>query len=101
MYKKITRRQVIFPEYLDSDTLDLLNKLFNLDPKKRLGCNPDEASLNIEGLKGHPYFKGINFRRLDEIKPELPADLLFHMEKMNKEQSELIERESVKVIKEH
>lgn len=85
VYKKITRRQLIFPEHLDSETLDLLNKLFNLDPSKRLGCNPDDASLNIEGLKSHPFFKGMNFRRLDDIPAELPSDLLFYLDKLGKE----------------
>lgn len=52
------------------DALDLIVKLLNRDPRKRLGAGPGDA----EEIKKHPFFKNINWedamqRRLKPPKP--------------------------------
>ena len=47
---------------------DLINKLLNVDPNKRLGYGKN----GIEELKNHPYFKEINWKNLEELKVTPP-----------------------------
>jgi len=57
---------------MSPDTLDLIVKLLNRDPRKRLGAGEGDA----EEIKKHPFFKGINWedvlqRKLKPPKPQI------------------------------
>lgn len=57
MYKKILQNPLKFPPFLEgSDAQDLLIKLLQKDPTKRL----DDAQL----IKNHPFFKNIDWKKL-------------------------------------
>lgn len=57
MYKKILQNPLKFPSFLEgTDAEDLLTKLLQKDPSKRL----DEA----KAIKAHPFFRNIDWKRL-------------------------------------
>lgn len=58
------------PSDMSSDALDLIVKLLNRDPKKRLGAGPEDA----EEIKKHPFFKNINWQDVlqRKLKPPKP-----------------------------
>jgi len=56
-FDKIITRKVTWPEDMDTDTVDIIDKLLQLDPRDRLG---------FEGLKSHSYFRSINFKQIGE-----------------------------------
>lgn len=56
-------------------SLPLVTQLLSKDPKQRLGCQADRAS----GVKAHPFFKNINFKRLEAgiLEPSFVPDVSF------------------------
>lgn len=60
MYKKILQDELKFPEVFDSDAKDLLIKLLDRDPKKRLG-----GKSGSEEIKKHQFFNNIDWKRLN------------------------------------
>ena len=72
MFENIKRGPLQVPSDMSSDALDLIVKLLNRDPRKRLGAGPGDA----EEIKKHPFFKDINWddalqRKLKPPKPVL------------------------------
>jgi serine/threonine protein kinase len=68
MYDKILNSDLILPEQLMStEAMDLLTRLLERDPKKRLGSGPTEW----QEIKNHPFFDGIDWEQLynKSIKP--------------------------------
>eukprot|EP01086_Lenisia_limosa_P001758 TRINITY_DN1359_c0_g1_i4.p1 TRINITY_DN1359_c0_g1~~TRINITY_DN1359_c0_g1_i4.p1 ORF type:complete len:147 (-),score=33.23 TRINITY_DN1359_c0_g1_i4:85-525(-) len=67
MYENILRKPIVFPESFDKDTKSMLMGLLDRDPSKRLGSGPNGG----RDVKSHPFFKTINFDKLDakEIPP--------------------------------
>lgn len=74
MYKKAVNDPLTFPPGWDPDFMDLLTKLLQKDPKKRLG-NGDVDSTPI---KAHPFFKSINWLRLfnRQIEPDFKPTIV-------------------------
>mmetsp|Transcript_10904 Transcript_10904/g.16262 ORF Transcript_10904/g.16262 Transcript_10904/m.16262 type:complete len:585 (-) Transcript_10904:149-1903(-) len=56
---------VTFPENLTGDAKDLISKLLTVNHKERMGAN------GIDEIKKHPFFKDINWQKLErlELKP--------------------------------
>lgn len=59
MYKKILEDPLIFPSDMDSITKDLITKLLNRDPAKRLGYH------GVSEIKEHQFFKDIDWVKLN------------------------------------
>ncbi|XP_051542318.1 G protein-coupled receptor kinase 5 isoform X2 [Myxocyprinus asiaticus] len=57
----------------DEDTKSICKSLLTKNPKERLGCKPEAGA---EVIKGHPFFKDINFTRLEagRIEPQFVPD---------------------------
>lgn len=55
----LLRRKVEIPEYASEHTSSFIASLLELEPEKRLGGGPASEGLDINGLKGHPYFFGL------------------------------------------
>ena len=80
LYDKILEGKYETPDHLSKDVLDLLSKILEIDPKKRI---------NFEGIKSHPWFslidkrylmhKGINVN--EDIIP-IDEEILQKMEKL-------------------
>lgn len=74
MFSKICSRELVFPYGLDPEAVDIIDRLLHLEPSERLGVGPEGSENSFEALKAHPYFKGINFKLLDQTAPPVPAD---------------------------
>ena len=66
LYTNITQKKLIFPEYFSERAKNLLKKLLEKNPQKRI---------DLEDIKKHKFFKGIDWNELElkNIKP--PRDL--------------------------
>ena len=53
---------------MDSETVDIIQKLTDIDPISRLGYR------SITALKQHPFFEGIDFKGLEERTVVPPKD---------------------------
>lgn len=68
LYRKIVNEKVVFPSDIDSVSVDLISKLLEKDPLKRLG-SAKESSLAI---KRHPWFKSVNWKKVYAKKVNAP-----------------------------
>lgn len=71
--QKIVKDKIKLPGFLSSDAHALLKGLLNKEAPKRLGC----GAKGIEEIKGHKWFKPINWKKLDarEIQPSFRPDV--------------------------
>ncbi len=46
------------------EAVDLIDKLLNLNPLKRLGYGPPGSGNDYDALKNHSFFKGVNFAKI-------------------------------------
>jgi serine/threonine protein kinase len=60
LFEKIRNGDLTFPKYLSPNAKDLLSKLLERDPTKRLGTGPDDAG----EIKNHPFFEEIQWDAL-------------------------------------
>ena len=69
MYDMITKSELRFPKKfkVSDEAKDLLSKLLVKDQKERFGRNG-----GFEEIKKHPFFKGMDFKALEEKKIEAP-----------------------------
>ncbi|XP_013385959.1 3-phosphoinositide-dependent protein kinase 1 [Lingula anatina] len=68
IFQKIVKVDYAFPEGFDPDARDLVDKLIQLDPTKRIGC---EEEGGYGPLKTHSFLKGIKWDDLINQKPPL------------------------------
>jgi serum/glucocorticoid-regulated kinase 2 len=67
MYRKILSDPLRFPDSMGSEARDLLTKLLNRDPAKRLGVK------GAQEIRNHPFFaRHIDFKRLWQKKIQPP-----------------------------
>ncbi|SBT50397.1 rac-beta serine/threonine protein kinase, putative [Plasmodium ovale wallikeri] len=57
LFERIKYETLTYPSTLSSTAVDLLKKLFEKNPKKRLGSGVTDA----EEIKSHPFFKNVNW----------------------------------------
>jgi len=69
IFEKIKNVQVNYPNYMDPEIKDLIQKLLIKDPKQRLGAGPKGSTNDYQALKSHPFLKGVNFAKLHIQKP--------------------------------
>ena len=64
---KIYDQEVQYPNSMNKDAKDFIQKLLTINPSERLGSGPN----GIEDIKNHPFFKGINWNdaEMQKIKP--------------------------------
>lgn len=60
IFQRIIARDLKLPEYFSDAARDLIDKLLDMDPSKRLGAGPG----GYAALKKHPFFKGIDWKNL-------------------------------------
>ena len=65
LFNMIKYANVCYPNDISSTSIDFLNKIFTIDPKKRLG------SKGTDEVRNHPFFEGIDFEEIynKKIKP--------------------------------
>ena len=71
------------------EAVDLVEKLLQLNPLKRLGAGSEDSDINFQALKDHQFFKDISFEKIKSgtTAPPIPAMLfenaLNHEEQKN------------------
>ncbi|CDO69253.1 hypothetical protein BN946_scf185042.g155 [Trametes cinnabarina] len=63
-WQKIKQLEYSFPEGFDDQAQDLIRKLLVRDPDQRLGAGPPGSPWDMDALRNHPFFSGINWRTL-------------------------------------
>jgi len=77
LFEKIRKCLIMIPKDLSPECQDLLAKLFEADPDKRLGGGPRD----VEEIKEHNWFKGIDWQMIHDksvrppFKPKLQSEL--------------------------
>ena len=71
--QKIEEEQIEFPENFPIVAKDLCIKLLDKDPSRRLGWGRSGMINDIEALKSHPFFYGIDFDNLVLWKSPVPV----------------------------
>jgi protein-serine/threonine kinase len=66
--RRIYQQEVDYPKKIDNNAKDLMQKLLILDPNERLGSGPEGG----EKIKNHPFFKGINWKNVQDRKIKPP-----------------------------
>ena len=66
LFDSICNSRIPYSRYLDSYTIDFLDKLLQREPTQRLGCMEDR-----QPIRKHGFFRSIDFSRLEkrEITP--------------------------------
>ncbi|XP_056658340.1 G protein-coupled receptor kinase 4 isoform X2 [Monodelphis domestica] len=59
--RRVKEDQEVYSEKFSEEAQSICRMLLTKDPRKRLGCKGEGAA----GVKLHPFFKGINFKRLE------------------------------------
>ena len=78
LFKKIKNCQLVLHDYFSEDLKDLLQKLLEKDPEKRFGV------YNKEELKLHPFFKGIDWKKLENKEITPPFDFIKQKNEIDK-----------------
>ena len=68
LYNNIIKKKLLFPEFFSETLKDLLKKLLEKNPKKRIGI--------IEDIKKHNFFKEIEWNELEFKRIKPPLDLV-------------------------
>lgn len=69
IFEKIKSGTFDLPEDTPADMKDIVQKLLEKDPEKRLGAGPKGSDHDYTALKSHPFFAGINFETLPTMTP--------------------------------
>ena len=68
LYNNIAKKKLLFPEFFSESIKDLLKKLLEKNPKKRIGI--------AEEIKNHKFFKDIEWNELEFKRIKPPLDLV-------------------------
>eukprot|EP00347_Sterkiella_histriomuscorum_P012122 403369810 len=63
-FHNISTANYTFTDEFSPEARDLITKLLQKDPTKRLGTGEPGSDTDYHTLKSHPYFKGIDFEKL-------------------------------------
>ena len=63
IFKQVLNKNVKFPKGFDPTAADLIKKLLEKNPSKRLGCLKNGA----KDVEAHPFFKDIEFSQISKI----------------------------------
>lgn len=68
LFNNIRKGPLMIPSCLRSETKDLIIKLLNKNPNKRLGAGPRDA----EEIKEHSFFYGVNWKQVQQRQLQNP-----------------------------
>lgn len=96
---KIWTEPVKFPENFPENAQDLVSRLLEKDPLKRLGAGPTGSENDIFSLKSHPFFEGIDFDTLASQTSPIPIPIkrLASLKKQIIDKYQKTESEEIKV----
>eukprot|EP00897_Mesotaenium_endlicherianum_P004965 jgi/Mesen1/4497/ME000023S03871 len=64
-FQKVLSRDFVMPAHFSQHASDLIDRLLEVDPEKRLGAGPD----GHRQLKAHPFFQGLQWGSLAAMPP--------------------------------
>ncbi|XP_050210061.1 3-phosphoinositide-dependent protein kinase 2 [Mercurialis annua] len=71
IFQRIIARDIRFPNYFSEEARDLIDRLLDLEPRRRPGAGLE----GYAALKIHPFFKGTNWTNLrDQTPPKLALE---------------------------
>ena len=71
MYRRITEAQYQIPDFVPADAADLITKLLEVDPAKRLGAN------GIAEIKEHRFFRDVDWQLIVKNPKKGPLNVRF------------------------
>ena len=71
MYKNISENRLMFPEFFSEELKDLLRRMLDKNPKKRIGIENDKSD-----LKNHEFFRDINWDDIVRKKIKPPVEMV-------------------------
>eukprot|EP00347_Sterkiella_histriomuscorum_P007491 403348718 len=74
-FQLILNRTIEFPECVQEEAKDLIDKLLQLDPQQRIGTGDPSSDKSYQAIKDHPFFQGINWENLSKNPVHLPQSL--------------------------
>ena len=102
IFRKIEQLKIDFPPNvsISEEAKDLINKILVKEPEKRLGAGEPGSEYDIEHLKNHPFFKGIDWENLYKLTPPNSESFDYLMSKSDKKNEEAKQqiRNSVPII---
>jgi len=87
----IMKREFKWPENIDENIKDLINKLLVLEPMRRLGAGRPDSGNSYEDLMLHPFFKGIDWKTIG--KDPIPYDKKILKDLIKKKKVDIFEDE--------
>ena len=100
IFRKIDQLKIDFTNNnvnIPLDAKDLITKILVKDPTKRLGAGEQGSEYDINHLKLHPFFKGIDWDNLPHIKPPNSDNFDFLLkDQKNKSNSIILPKEIIK-----
>lgn len=67
LFEAILTKDYEFPSDIPDDAKDLIDKLLQINPQHRLGAGRPGSGNDMEALKRHPYFNGIDFANISSM----------------------------------
>ena len=86
MYRNISENKLMFPEFFSEELKDLLKKMLDKDPKKRIGIGNDK-----QDLKKHPFFADLNWELILNKKITPPMEMVDVREEYNLKEKEKVD----------
>ena len=75
VYSKITKCTKSAPKTkIEPDLMDLIDKLLQVDPSKRLGAGKPGTHNDYRALKSHPFFRTFKWDSLKCTNPPIPDE---------------------------
>ena len=99
IFRNIENTKIEFPpnQNISEQAKDLIKKILIKEPNQRLGAGEKGTKFDIENLKAHPYFKGIDWENLHNIPPPNNEKFDYLLSKKNPEK--LIQKENPNLTK--
>ena len=102
-FEKILNRELIFPAdaNLSDTTKDVIDKLLQVNPIKRIGAGRPGSDNDLRALKAHPYFENTDFEQLDNQPSPLqhiPQQILVESEFEIRKSATLVTRDEQNLV---
>ena len=100
IFRKIEELKIEYSSNVNitEEAKNLISKILVKEPSKRLGAGEKGTEYDINHLKAHPFFKGIDWNNLHKITPPHSEDFDFLMKKMVKKNTISVINNNVKNI---
>jgi len=100
IFEKIKNHDIKLKEDLNQETKDVINKLLEKDPAKRLGGGSKEDNLDISSLKKHKFFENIDFNNLHNEQPPINLKKVIYSKlKNNNSNDDILSMQNVQINK--